>query len=159
RSVALRTEYSVLGTRYSVLALIAALFPCATLRAADYEQKQDGAVLRILRAAKVEDGQVESALGNVKLDLTLTVEGRAPVKAGAGDEQAVKAQVAALDAPPPGLGCKAAGPVSRTTSGDRETWQLTLHLDPRKDGKVELRPAPLEYTEGPDAVAHKVEWK
>jgi hypothetical protein len=147
-----------LNGRYYLLALVAAIFCCAPLHAADYEQKQDGAVLRILRAAKVEDGQVESALGNVKLDLTLTVEGRAPLKVGAGDEQAVKAQVAALDSAPPGLGCKAVGPVSRTTAGDRETWQLTLHLDPRKDGKVELHPAPLEYTEGPDAVPHRVEW-
>src|SRR5262249_19115356 len=140
----------------AALALVVALLSGTPARAADYEQKQDGATLRILRAAKVEDGQVESALGNVKLDLTLTVEGRAPLKVGAGDEQAVKAQVAALDSPPPGLGCKAVGPPSRTAAGDRETWQLTLHLDPRKDGKVELHPAPLEYIEGPDAVAHKV---
>jgi hypothetical protein len=142
-----------------VLALVAALVACAPLHAADYEQKRDGAVLRILRANKVEEGQVESALGNVKLDLTLTVEGRAPLKVGTDDAQAVKVQVAALDALPPGLGCKAIGPVTRTTTADRERWQVTLHLDPRKDGKVELRPAPLEYTEGPDAVPHKVEWR
>src|SRR5262249_18460191 len=141
------------------LALVAALFPCPTLRAADYEQKQDGAVLRILRAAKVKDGQVESALGNVKLDLTLTVEGRAPLKLGAADDQAVQAQVAALDAAPAGGVCREAGPVRRPANGDREPGQLARRLDPRMDGKVELRPGPLEYPEGPDAVAHKVEWK
>jgi hypothetical protein len=141
----------------AVLAL--ALLSGAPARADDYEQKQDNATLRILRAGKVEDGQVESALGNVKLDLTLTVEGRAPLKVGAGDDEAVKEQVAALNAPPPGLGCKAVGPAVRTTTADGERWQITLHLDPRKDGKVELRPAPLEYTEGPDGVKHRVEWR
>jgi hypothetical protein len=145
--------------RSYLVPLAALLVCCGPLRAADYEQKQGGAVLRILRVARVEEGQVESALGNVKLDLTLTVEGRAPVKVGAGDEQVVKAQVAALDTPPPGVGCKAVGPPTRTADGDREAWQLTLHLNPRKDGKVELRPAPLEYTEGPDTVPHKVEWR
>jgi hypothetical protein len=134
------------------------LHPTAS-RAADYEQKQGDAVLRIVHAHKVEEGQVESALSNVKLDLILTVEGRAPLKVGAGDDQAVNAQVAALVAPPPGLDCKAVGPVSRTALGDRERWQVTLHLNPRKDGKVELRPAPLEYTEGSDAVKHHVEWQ
>src|SRR5262249_19284844 len=100
------TEEDVMSRTYLV-PLAGLLACCGPLRAADYEQKQDGAVLCILRAAKVEDGQVETALGNVKLDLTLTIEGRAPLKVGAGDEQAVKAQVAALDSAPPGLGCKA----------------------------------------------------
>jgi hypothetical protein len=131
----------------------------AAARAADYEQKQGDAVLRIVNAHKVEEGQVESALSNVKLDLILTVEGRAPLKVGAGDDQAIKAQVAALHTPPPGLGCTAVGPVSRTALGDRERWQVTLHLNPRKDGKVELRPAPLEYMEGSDAVKHRIEWQ
>jgi hypothetical protein len=146
-------------SRSHLAPLAALLVCCGPLRAADYEQKQGGAVLRILRAAKVEDGQLESALGNVRLDLTLSVEGRAPLKVGAGDEQVVKAQVAALDSPPPGVACKAVGPPTRTADGDRETWQLTLHLSPRKDGKAELRPAPVEYTEGPDALPHKVEWR
>ena len=44
------TQYSVPGSPYSLLgllALIVPLFACSPLRAADYEQKQDGAILRI----------------------------------------------------------------------------------------------------------------
>ncbi len=152
----LRSASRLTGIAVAVAAL---LVSGIALRAADYEQKQGNATLRLLRAAKVEEDQVESALGNVKLDLTLTIEGRAPLKVGDGDEAAVKAQAAALDAPPPGLGCKAVGPVKRSVAGDQETWQLTLHLDPRKDGKVELKPAALDYTEGPEAVAHHITWR
>ncbi len=129
------------------------------LRAADYEQPQGDALLRLVNASKVEEGQVEAPLSAVKLDLRLTIEGRAPLKIGSSDEATLKEQVAALDTPPPGVGCTALGNASRTPTPDgKERWGLTLRLNPRKDGKFELRPAPIEYTEGPDAVKHRVEW-
>jgi hypothetical protein len=145
--------------RLSLVSLAVLLISQGPLRAADYQQPQGNAVLRILHAGKVDGEQVESALGNVKLDLTITIEGRAPLKIGESDDETIKQQVAALDAPPPGIECKAIGKASRTTTADGERWQITLHLNPRKDGKVELHPAVLEYTEGPDAVKHRAEWK
>jgi hypothetical protein len=145
--------------RLALVSLAILLIWQEPLRAADYEQRRDNAVLRILHAGKVDGEQVESALGNVKLDLTITIEGRAPLKIVEGDDEVIKQQVAALDAPPPGIGCKAIGKATRTTTADGERWQITLHLDPRKDGKVELHPAPVDYTEGPEAVKHRVEWR
>jgi len=139
------------------LALVAALLPCTALRAAEYEQKQGNAVLRLL-VDKIEDDQVEARLSS-QVVLTITIDGLDPLKVGDGDDEAVKVQVESLKSAGPWFR-EPSGKVKRTSGGDgRGRWELAITLDPAKDGKVELRPAPFDYTEGPDAVKHHVEWR
>jgi Domain of unknown function (DUF4381) len=151
-----------------LLALLVAFLPAAPLSAGEYVQKQGSGVLRLepdnekIRKAdnlfKVEDGLVEARL-SVKLLLTLTIEGNAPLKIDGGT---LAEQVKALEKSGLWFSCKAVGPETRTAAGNgRERWEAAIRLDPLppKENTIELVPLPVEYTEGSDGKRGKVEWQ
>ncbi len=144
--------------RTAVVLIVLFAFRQAASRAAEYEQRQGGAVLR-LEADKVEDGVAETRLSS-EMRLTLTVEGAAPLMVGTDDDAAVKEQVQALKASGPWCKCEALGKPERTAlPGGRERWRLDVRLDPAKDGKLELKPAALDYAEGPSAEKRQAAWQ
>jgi hypothetical protein len=150
---------SVLGT----LTLIAMLVPCGTVRAAEYLQKQGAGLLRLQddfpnapdHVFKVDDGLVEVRLSET-LRLTLSVEGQAPLKIEAGDQEA---QVMALQKSGLWRSCQPAGAAKFTDGGKR--WEMAIRLDPLppKEAIIELRPLPVDYTEGADAKVQRVAWQ
>jgi len=153
------------------LALLAALLPGAPLRAGEYVQKQGAGVLRLepdnpkVRQSdtlfKVENGLVESRL-SVKLLLTLSADGAAPLKMDGGDSGALEQAVKALKASGLWLSCEPAGKPSHTATGDgSERWEAAVRLSalPPKESTIEFRPPALEYTEGPGAARRRVEWQ
>jgi hypothetical protein len=145
-------------TLRAVLVLAVLLLLSGSLRADEYRQEKKGATL-VLIADRVEDGQIESKLSTV-MSLTLSVEGKAPLKFTPDDADAAAAQVKALRGSGkwfPG-GCELVGDPKRTAlSEGRERWEIAIRLDPAKDGDLELLPAALDYQEaGEDK---HVEWE
>jgi hypothetical protein len=152
----------------AALALFAILLLGAPLRAGEYVQKQGAGVLRLepdnpkVRQEdtlfKVEDGLVESRLA-VKLLLTLSVEGDAPIKVEGG---ALAEQVQALEKSGLWFSCEPAGPETHTPTGNgRERWEAAVRLSPNppKENTIELRPQPVEFTQGPDGKRDEVKWQ
>lgn len=130
------------------------------LDAAEYEQVQGKARLR-LEVDRYEDGQIENRLSS-PMRLTLVVEGQAPLRVGPGDDEAIKEQVETLQQSAPWLRCEAVARPERTPLGDgRERWQVTFLLDPLppKGGTLEVRPASLTCTEGPDGTRFEATWQ
>ena len=123
--------YSVLSTQYSVpAALVVALLMAVPLRAGEYVQKQGNGVLRLepdnpkIRnndsLFKVDDGLVEARF-SVELLLTLSVEGKAPLKITGG---ALAEQVQALGKSDMWFSCNAVGPEAHTTTGSPQfQWE------------------------------------
>jgi hypothetical protein len=146
-------------TLRAFLVLAVLLLLGGSLRSDELRQEKKGATL-VLRADHVEDGHVESKLSSEML-LTLSVEGKAPLKFTPDDAGAAATQVKALrDSAKwfPG-GCELVGNPQRTPlSDDRERWEIAIRLDPLmpKDGELELHPASLDYSEA-GADKH-VEW-
>jgi hypothetical protein len=129
----------------------------SALHAAEYEQKQGLAVLR-LQADKVDAGQVELSLSS-QLVLTLSVEGRVPLQVGENEDAVPQEQIKALLASGAWRKCQALGNPTTTDLGKgRARWQQVFRLDPQRDGQFELRPAPLSYTEGPERQSVQVKW-
>ncbi len=132
------------------LVLTVLLLLCGSLRADELRQEKKGATL-VLQADHVEDGHVESKLSTV-MSLTLSVEGKAPLKFTPDDAGAAAAQIKAVrDSAKwfPG-GCELVGDPKRTPLSDgRERWEIAIRLDPLmpKDGELELHPSALDYQE------------
>jgi hypothetical protein len=154
---------------YSVLTLLVLLSAFAgPVRASEFVQKQGAGVLRLepdnpkVRQQdtlfKVEGGVVESRLA-VKLLLTLTVEGDAPLKVEGGR---LAEQVQALEKSRLWFSCEPTGPESLTANANgRERWEVAIRLSPNgtKEDTIDLRPLAIEYTEGPDGRRGKVLWQ
>jgi hypothetical protein len=154
--------------RRIVFALAATLLLGSPLRAAEYVQKQDAGALRLapdnpkVREAdtlfKIEDGVVESRL-SVKLLLTLSVEGDAPLKIEGGGPAD---QLQALEKSGLWFSSEPAGPETRTAIGNgRERLEAAFRLSPKppKENTVEFRPLAVEFAEGPDGKHGKVMWQ
>jgi hypothetical protein len=128
------------------------------LRAAQYEQRQGPAAVR-LQADTVEAGRVEVRLSG-ELLLTLSVEGRSPLRVGNSDDAVREEQTKAILASGAWMKCQAAEAAVRTDLGDgRQRWQQSFRLDPLKDGLIELQLAPLSYTEGTETQPEQVTWQ
>jgi hypothetical protein len=133
----------ILVTGLAVLSLAPALG-----LAADYEQKEGQATLRI-RADRVENNELEIRLSG-ELALTLSVTGPASLEvrplrvlSPSGDWE-----------PGPTT------PPERLTLSDRERrWQQRFTLKPVKAGELVLPLAPLAYRDGPEASWHNLTWK
>jgi hypothetical protein len=137
------------------LRLVAILAACLLI-AAEYEQKQGAASLR-LEGVRAENGAATAQLSD-ELTLTLAIEGEAPLRLEPGDAAVAQEQTRALESSGAWLRVEGKTERGKTTDG-RERWRLTFRLDPRKPGEVKLQPAALTFTEGPEHKMHRVEWQ
>jgi hypothetical protein len=133
------------------------LLLATALLAADLEQRQGGAAVRV-RGDRVEDGQVKLRLSSA-LMLTLTVEGRHPLQLEGSDAAIEQAQLRALQAGGAWDRCEAGRAERARLPDGRERWRQTYRLDPLKPGEVKLQPAPLSYTEGAEEKAQEAVWQ
>jgi hypothetical protein len=147
---------------------LAALIWCAPLRAGEYVQTQGAGTLRLepdnpkIRQTdtlfKAENDLVEARL-SVKLLLTLSIEGAAPLKIDGGT---LAEQVQSLEKSGLWISCEPAGPETHTAIGNgRERWEAAVRLSPKppRENTIELLPQPVEYAEGPAAKRGKVQWQ
>jgi hypothetical protein len=128
----------------SLAILLAGAFFACPVRAADYEQKQGPAVLRI-EAEKIEDGKIEMRLSD-KLRVTLTVEGPGTLEV---EKPAVLTpskswQVRQLDEPE-----------TVALSNGGSSWRQTALIEPDTKGELSLQIAPVRYR----PQAGKGEWQ
>lgn len=123
--------------------------PFAWCAAAEYEQKQGCAVVR-LEADKIGDGRVSMRLSDA-LRLTVTVEGG----------PALEVQ------PPEGLTTpgdweveRETGPEKISLGGGRVRWQERFRLSPVKPGELSLALSPLRFRSSSDAEHwNEVAWR
>jgi hypothetical protein len=150
----------------AALLLFAVLMAWSPARAAEYSQKEGTGELRLQddnpkapeSVFKVEGGVVEVRLSE-KLLLTLSVEGTAPLKIEGGDQVA---QVQALLKSGLWLSCEPVGSPKHTTTADgKERWEAAVRLrsSPPKEGIIELRALPVDYTEGGGSEVKRVAWQ
>jgi hypothetical protein len=134
--------------RCSLLVIVLALFLCfplPRLRAADYEEHQGPATLR-LEGAQVDKGRVEARLSD-EFRLLLEVEGPTgmevqPVPSPGPDWQTVSRSPPETVALPQG----------------RVRWQQTLRLRPTRPGQVPLAMPDLRYRENDGEAWKEVRW-
>jgi hypothetical protein len=121
-----------------VVALYVALFPWATTRAAEYQQKHGPAVLR-LQADKVDGERVEVSISNLHIGLTVSVEG--------GPELEVR-KIASLTASKHWEVKSVEEPKVAPRPGGGKHWEQTFRLEPTVHGDQPLLVSQLQYREG-----------